>query len=393
MTEYIPLLDDSHRVIGVLFVGMDLSESIQSLIDKIQQLKIGKTGYAFVVNLAKGEGYGRFIAHPTKQGQDVVASQVDEAQRNLARKNFEQRNAVMFYLWRNEELGDQTPRLKIAAFAEYPELEWQIGTSGYIDEFVQPSRGVRNHLILATMAASLFAILALNLAIGRWVMTPILRLQEKLLSTGLTLRTLINALPDIICFKDGEDRWLQANQTAIEYFQLLRVDFQGKRGTEFPAAHDFHQQAFLASETDDEFAWKSGQMTRQEENLPAPDGSTRIFEVIRIPLFHEDGRRNGMVIVGHELTERKRTEAHQRLAARIFETTGEAIMVTDTRARIVLVNPAFCRITGYAESEILGQTPKILNSDRHSQHFYNTIWRSLLKTGTWAGENCCGAAT
>jgi len=386
MTEYIPLFDDSGRVIGLLFVGMDLTESIHSLFNKIKQLTIGKTGYAFAVNIAKGEDYGRFIVHPAKQGKDSLAEAIGDEQRVPVREMLAQREGVIAYPWRNEELGDQTPRQKIAAFSEYRELEWLIGTSGYIDEFIKPSRDVANHLLLALLAASLFAILALNLAIGRWVMAPILRLQDKLLSTGLTLRTLINALPDIICFKDGEGHWLQANQTAIEYFQLLGVDFQGKRGSEFPATHDFHQQAFLASEAADELVWQSGQMTRQEESLPAPDGSTRTFEIIRIPLFHEDGRRNGMVIVGHDLTERKRTEAHQRLAARIFETTGEAIMVTDTRARIVLVNPAFCRITGYAESEILGQTPQIMNSGRHTQHFYNTIWRSLLKTGTWAGE-------
>ncbi|MEI7614225.1 MAG: EAL domain-containing protein [Betaproteobacteria bacterium] len=386
MTEYIPLLDESHRVIGLLFVGMDLTENINSLFDKIRQLQIGKTGYAFAINLGKGDGYGQFLVHPAKQGKDSLADDLGEDQRVPVREMLTQRNGVIFYQWRNEELGDRTLRQKIAAFSEYRELEWLIGTSGYIDEFVKPSRDVRNHMLLAMLAVALFAILALNLAIGRWVMTPILRLQGRLLSAGLTLRTLINALPDIVCFKDGKGRWLEANKALIDYFQLHGVDYRGKRGMELPAAQDFYHAAFLASEAADEVVWQSGQTTRQEENLPAPDGTPRIFELVRIPLFHENGRRNGMVIVGHDLSERKQTEVDQRLAARVFETTGEAIMVTDTRARIVLVNTAFCRITGYSESEILGNTPLILNSGRHDQRFYNDIWRSLLKTGTWAGE-------
>lgn len=386
MTEYMPIFDDAHRVIGLLFVGMDLTESINSLFDKIRQLVIGKTGYAFVINTVNGDNYGIFLVHPAKQGKSSLTEEIAAEQQVPAREMLTRRNGVIFYQWRNEELGDRLLRQKIAAFSEYRELEWMIGTSGYIDEFVKPSRDVRNHMLLAMLAVALFAILALNLAIGRWVMTPILRLQDRLLSAGLTLRTLINALPDIVCFKDGEGRWLEANKAAIDYFHLQGVDFRGKRGKELPAARDFYHAAFLASEAADELVWQSGQTTRQEENLPTPNGSLRTFEFVRIPLFHEDGRRNGMVIVGHDLSERKQTEANQRLAARVFETTGEAIMVTDTRARIVLVNPAFCRITGYSESEILGKTPLILNSGRHDQSFYNDILRSLIKTGTWAGE-------
>ena len=87
-----------------------------------------------------------------------------------------------------------------------------------------------------------------------------------------------------------------------------------------------------------------------------------------------------------DITERKHSEERRRLNARVFETVGEAIMVTDAQANIVAVNPAFCRITGYSESEVLGKNPRILNSDRHNKSIHQAVWQSLIEHGEWAGE-------
>jgi len=83
---------------------------------------------------------------------------------------------------------------------------------------------------------------------------------------------------------------------------------------------------------------------------------------------------------------RARMELRLQLAARVFETTGEAIMVTDSNANIIAVNPAFCKITGYSESEVLGRNPRFLNSDRHDKAFHEEMWHQLVTAGEWAGE-------
>ena len=86
------------------------------------------------------------------------------------------------------------------------------------------------------------------------------------------------------------------------------------------------------------------------------------------------------------ITERRQAEERRRLNARVFETVGQAIMVTDGQANIVAVNPAFCRITGYSEAEVLGKDPRILKSDRHDKAFHQEVWQSLNRYGSWAGE-------
>ncbi|MBF0626578.1 MAG: EAL domain-containing protein [Magnetococcales bacterium] len=74
------------------------------------------------------------------------------------------------------------------------------------------------------------------------------------------------------------------------------------------------------------------------------------------------------------------------LAARVFDNTGEGIVVTDARARIQSVNPAFTHITGYPAREALGRKMSMLKSGRHSSEFYEKLWSELTQRGQWQGE-------
>lgn len=75
-----------------------------------------------------------------------------------------------------------------------------------------------------------------------------------------------------------------------------------------------------------------------------------------------------------------------RQSDRILESTSDGVLVTDLKGNIVSVNQAFCRITGYPESEILGMNPRVLKSGRHDRQFYQRIWKSIRDTGKWQGE-------
>ncbi len=88
----------------------------------------------------------------------------------------------------------------------------------------------------------------------------------------------------------------------------------------------------------------------------------------------------------HYAIERKRVEEKLRLAATVFESTLEGILITDAKTNIISVNQALCSITGYSAEEIIGSTPDILKSERHSHAFFRQLWDILNKTGQWRGE-------
>ena len=84
--------------------------------------------------------------------------------------------------------------------------------------------------------------------------------------------------------------------------------------------------------------------------------------------------------------ERSKTEEALRLAAMVYENSSEAMMVTDEDDRIVAINPAFTETTGYPEGEVIGQTPRILNSSHHGASFFQSMLEQLERTGQWQGE-------
>ena len=83
---------------------------------------------------------------------------------------------------------------------------------------------------------------------------------------------------------------------------------------------------------------------------------------------------------------RKEAEAQERLAAEVFSHSNDGIMVTDANHRILLVNPSFTAITGYAPEEVRGRNPRFLASGRHEAEFYAAMWRRIHADSLWQGE-------
>ncbi|WP_146774766.1 PAS domain S-box protein, partial [Pseudomonas sp. MWU12-2115] len=87
-----------------------------------------------------------------------------------------------------------------------------------------------------------------------------------------------------------------------------------------------------------------------------------------------------------DISGRRMTERQLRLAAQVFESSNEAILIADADNRILTVNRAFSAITGYSEAEVQGQKPALLFSDRHDPAFFQQMWQTLQQRGQWAGE-------
>ncbi len=123
---------------------------------------------------------------------------------------------------------------------------------------------------------------------------------------------------------------------------------------------------------------------QQEFRIVLPQGLRWIRGESR-PEKQEDGSILWSGFVS-DITESKLIEARLNLASRVFETTGEAILVTDVAGNIIAANPAFSSITGYSEEEVLGKNPRILKSGCHGEEFYREFWQALTGKGEWVGE-------
>lgn len=103
--------------------------------------------------------------------------------------------------------------------------------------------------------------------------------------------------------------------------------------------------------------------------------------------LHRDELGAPIRLIGttEDVTERKLREADLRIAAAAFE-CQESIMVTDANQAILRVNQAFTALFGYSVQDVLGRTPRILQSGRQDPAFYAAMWDVIKRSGAWQGE-------
>lgn len=116
------------------------------------------------------------------------------------------------------------------------------------------------------------------------------------------------------------------------------------------------------------------------------DGSYRWLHSRGQLLLDEEGRPSRFIGTSSDITQRRADEDSLRQAAAVFDSTQEGVLVTDNTRRIVHVNPAFSRITGFSAEEVLGKEPNLFKSGRHDTAFYQTLWHALDQRGSWSGE-------
>ncbi|NVZ10867.1 EAL domain-containing protein [Allochromatium humboldtianum] len=123
-----------------------------------------------------------------------------------------------------------------------------------------------------------------------------------------------------------------------------------------------------------------------EDWLETTGDDRREHEVRLLPCRAPRGEVTGIVIEVRDVTAMREAERRSLQSAAVYSATSEGVLITDPEGIVVAVNAAFTQITGYSESEILGQKPSLLNAQWHSRGFFVSLWRRLLRQGSWQGE-------
>ncbi|TXK76747.1 PAS domain S-box protein [Paenibacillus sp. N3.4] len=137
--------------------------------------------------------------------------------------------------------------------------------------------------------------------------TELKRMGERLVEGEKRLRTLINSIPDFVVFKDDQGRWIEANDNTLACLQLEPTDYQGLTDSELATCNEFYRDTYFQCMVSDHQAWEKGSLIRTQEIIPNPSGAA-ILDVIKIPIYHADGNRKGLIVIGRDITELKQTE-------------------------------------------------------------------------------------
>ncbi len=179
---------------------------------------------------------------------------------------------------------------------------------------------------------------------------------EALRESEAQLRTLINSMPDIVSLKDGNGRWIEANDYNLRLFDLEGVDYRGKTDHDLAAYSPEYRDAFMACADSDEKAWETGSMYRVEETVPQQSGPDLIFDVIKVPTFHSDGSRKELVVIARDITEIKRIESMLRNQRdeyqTIFDSVPSIIWYVDGAGNILRANRVAASAVGLTIHEV-----------------------------------------
>jgi len=133
-------------------------------------------------------------------------------------------------------------------------------------------------------------------------------------------------------------------------------------------------------------ALKRGKSFSANYRIVTPAGEIRYIHARANVSLDSEGKPALMIGTAQDVTTRVEEQDHMRMATEMLANSSEGVLMTDRTGKIILVNPAFTRITGYSREEAVGNTPRILKSEHHEPDFYTSMWQSLIEQGHWQGE-------
>jgi diguanylate cyclase (GGDEF)-like protein/PAS domain S-box-containing protein len=196
------------------------------------------------------------------------------------------------------------------------------------------------------------------------------------------LNAIIDHVPLMLFVKDAKHlRFVNFNAAGEKLIGKSREEVIGK------GDHDFFpaEQADFFIQKDIEVFSRGEVLDISEEYIDTPRGR-RILHTRKVPIYDEMGGPRYLLGVSEDITERKELDRRLRQWVKVFDSTSEAVVITDLEANIQDVNKAFSNITGYTKEEVVGENPRKLKSGRHERDFYLTMWDSIIETGSWRGE-------
>lgn len=103
-------------------------------------------------------------------------------------------------------------------------------------------------------------------------------------------------------------------------------------------------------------------------------------------LRDENGKAVRMLGTHRDITEEKKSEIELKKLHQAIIQSPISVIITDIDGYIEFFNPAFCKITGWNDQEILGKKPSILKSGFHPADYYQKLWKTISSGNEWQGE-------
>ncbi len=204
--------------------------------------------------------------------------------------------------------------------------------------------------------------------------------REELRMSEERYRLITENAGDLIAMVDAEGRWRYVSPSYVRLLPaqdvLLGTDAFGRVHPDDAGRARSSLRRMLETGVDAQF----------DVRLIRADGEVRALECSGHPVRDAAGAWSRAVLVSRDVTELAASREQLKVAALAFENMTEAIMVTSADARVVSVNKAFCRITGFAAAEAIGQPEAQFRLAMQPASYYDALYADVARDGHWAGN-------
>ena len=175
----------------------------------------------------------------------------------------------------------------------------------------------KSYVISKTLILYVTAIVILIFALGLIFIKRNIRkrkLVERLLCNSESLlSTLINSSPNIVYFKSPEGKFIEVNNLILDTLNINEKDYKNKNIHELSDIPIKAKSLLTEWASKDEEAWKAGTVCRSEEIiLDEKENLNKIYDILRIPLFNDDGTRQGLILLGLDVTKHKINKENEK---------------------------------------------------------------------------------
>jgi PAS domain S-box-containing protein len=185
----------------------------------------------------------------------------------------------------------------------------------------------------------------------------------------------VDLLPEIVLILDEENRILDANKTAADELGVVARPSHPRYIFDILPEKERVLFRNILPLTD---------QLKLETKFYKRDGS--LIDVTGTVRVLYSGHTKYWVLVLRDVTEEKLKELDLLRFSNVIHNTINPIQISDANGTMVYVNPAFEKVTGYSNKELIGKNPNILNSRKHSKEFWFSVWKHIISGKVWVGR-------
>lgn len=201
-------------------------------------------------------------------------------------------------------------------------------------------------------------------------------LERRLRDTEYRFFSTIDTIDDLVIIKDGEGRWKTLNKVGQDLLGWHHGEYYDKTDIELIQLFPKFKDTLITCIETDTAAWELRQSNRVEEYILCGD-KYRILDMIKTPVFRDDGSRKELIIVGRDMTELVEKQRRTKACFHALNSASDGIVIIDAKARIVFSNDEFNRQFGIEEyknilnKKMIDVLPWLVKYDDIWQHARN----------------------